>query len=513
MAFGNGPRLVTTGLDLLVDAADRQSYPGSGTSWRDLKSTITGSLTGSISYTTEFYGGLTFTDSSSAVIFPSTVASYDTGSFTIEMAFKPTFINGRHYLMSKNSGSFPNWAIYLSGSAGAGKLWSEFRISSTVSCSVSSSTTFVTGSVYQVDVRILPGASASGIYVNGQTEGGALGNGGGSLTTTASLFVGNFSQNNTQNFSGSIYTIKTYLQASTEQPVVNFNATSTRFSKPPVPETAKKRYEILVVAGGGGGGGGNIGGQNRGGGGGAGGLQYINTTNITPGKLDVIVGDGGNTDSPVGQNGQNSVLGTLISYGGGGGGRYTITGSNGASGGGAGAGSGVFISGGLAIYGTQGLNGGYANGALGQGAGGGGGAGSAGLPGGNSSLVGHGGSGSYIAAFATIGGDPDGWFAGGGGGSGQYSGTAGYGGIGGGGNGGIGAGYTGPALTCESGSVNTGGGGGGQGDSNVGAKGGSGIVAIRYNGTPIALGGEITQSEGYTYHVFRTVGTSSFTIF
>ena len=70
MAFGNGPRLVTTGLDLLVDAADKQSYPGSGTVWTDLRSGITGSLTGSVSYTSEFYGGLTFTDSSSAVIFP-----------------------------------------------------------------------------------------------------------------------------------------------------------------------------------------------------------------------------------------------------------------------------------------------------------------------------------------------------------------------------------------------------------------------------------------------------------
>jgi hypothetical protein len=63
---------------------------------------------------------------------------------------------------------------------------------------------------------------------------------------------------------------------------------------------------------------------------------------------------------------------------------------------------------------------------------------------------------------------------------------------------------------------NTGGGGGGGGSSiggGNGTAGGSGIVAIRYSGAPIALGGEITQSEGYTYHVYRTVGTSSFTIF
>ena len=506
MAFGNGPRLVTTGLDLLVDAADRQSYPGSGTTWTDLRSRVTGSLTGSISYTTEFYGGFTFSDSSSAVIFPSTVANYGTGSFTVEMAFKPTFINGRHYLMSKNSGSFPNWAIYLSGSAGAGKLWSEFRISSTVSCSVSSSTTFVTGSVYQVDVRILPASSASGFYVNGQSEGGALGNGGGSLANTASLFVGNFSQNNTQNFSGSIYTIKSYLNATTEQPVVNFNATSTRFSKPPVPETAKKQYEILVVAGGGGGG------TVRAGGGGAGGLQYTSTTSLTPGQLRVIVGNGG---SPT-NNGENSVLGSYTSIGGGAGRNHPLNpGNNGGSGGGAGAyepSYGAYNNlGGTGSTGQGNKGGDAANG--GQMGGGGGGAGSAGGGISGSSLqIGFGGSGSYIASFAAIGGSPSGWFAGGGGGSAQYGGTAGRGGIGGGGDGGSGT-AGGGGLTVQSGSANTGGGAGGQNEFGAGKAGGSGIVAIRYNGAPIALGGEITQSEGYTYHVFRTVGTSSFTIF
>jgi hypothetical protein len=195
--FSNGPSLVKTGLDLLVDAADQQSYPGTGTVWTDLRSGTTGSLTGSVSYTSEFYGGLTFSDSSSAVIFPGSTANYGTGSFTVEMAFKPSYIEGKHYLMSKNSGSFPNWSIYLSGSNNEGKLWSEFNIDASVSCSVSSSTTFETGSVYQVDVRILPAFSASGIYVNGQTENLDFGNGGGSLTTTGSLFVGNYSQDDT----------------------------------------------------------------------------------------------------------------------------------------------------------------------------------------------------------------------------------------------------------------------------------------------------------------------------
>jgi hypothetical protein len=499
MAFGNGPRLVTTGLDLLVDAADQQSYPGSGTVWRDLRSGVTGSLTGSVSYTSEFYGGLTFSDSSSAVIFPSTTANYGTGSFTVEMAFKPTFINGRHYLMSKNSGSFPNWAIYLSGSAGTGKLWSEFRINASVSCSYSSSTVFQTGSAYQVDVRILPGLSASGIYVNGQSEGGVFGNGGGSLSSTASLFVGNFSQNNNQNFSGSIFTLKTYSTTGFTLPAINFNATATRLAKQPIPQEGLNRFELLVVAGGGSGGTVRQGGGNSGGGG-AGGLQYISSFIPSTGSTQVIVGAGGTRsgDTFPGNQGQNSVFASYVSIGGGFGGKYDGgtfgTGGTGGSGGGS--------SNTTVALGTpgQGNNGSF-NTSRG---GGGGGANTAGVSG-------EGGSGSYIAPFAIIGGSPAGWFAGGGGGS------EGQGGIGGGGSGSFGIPGGISSVSRSDGAVNTGGGGGGVSGLTttpyIGSQGGSGIVAIRYNGTPIAIGGEITQSEGFTYHVFRTVGPSSFTIF
>jgi len=36
MSFGNGPNIATSGLAQCLDAADRNSYPGSGTTWTDL---------------------------------------------------------------------------------------------------------------------------------------------------------------------------------------------------------------------------------------------------------------------------------------------------------------------------------------------------------------------------------------------------------------------------------------------------------------------------------------------
>ena len=67
-----------------------------------------------------------------------------------------------------------------------------------------------------------------------------------------------------------------------------------------------------------------------------------------------------------------------------------------------------------------------------------------------------------------------------------------------------------------SGTPNTGGGGGGastsSGGNSNGGDGGSGIVVLRYLGTPRATGGTITQNGGYTIHSFTGVGTNSFTI-
>jgi hypothetical protein len=361
-----------------------------------------------------------------------------------------------------------------------------------VSCSVSSSTTFVTGSNYQVDVRILPASSASGFYVDGASIGGGTGNGGGSLTSTGSLLVGNIAPSSSQAFSGSLFNTKVYSVNLLTQPSQNYNAIAPRLSKAPL-LTPPPVFELLVVAGGGGGTSG------YGGGAGAGGLQYVSNFLPTLGTTQVITGAGGANGTP-GAKGQNSTFGTYLSFGGGAG----AGGNNvafpavrdGGSGGGGGYGGGTPGTGSAG----QGNSGGTASGGVESA--GGGGAGQAGRNANDPTSPYNGGSGSFITSFAAIGGSPAGWFAGGGGGGG----TVGVGGIGGGGTGGSGIGQTG--------SANTGGGGGGGGSGGAaGGAGGSGIVAIRYNGAPIAVGGEITQSAGFTYHVFRTVGTSSFTIF
>ena len=270
--------------------------------------------------------------------------------------------------------------------------------------------------------------------------------------------------------------------------------------------------EVLVVAGGG------SGGVDNGGGGGAGGLIYNSNFAVTPGtQLTATVGDGGaaragGSDDGPGNNGANSVFGSLTAYGGGGGSGWTnaslppgsssYTGGNGAgqsastsSGNSLGAGTGNRITGTTTVASGQGNNGGTAVGGFAGGGGGGGGSG------GNASngAAGAGGLGfrSNISGSQVI------YAAGGAGGWDVYS------------------GYTSTLPFTENGTVkkttqtaedacpaNTGhGGNGGNHNNNSSGAGGSGIIIVRYPGPQKAIGGTITSNSGYTIHTFTTSST------
>lgn len=302
--------------------------------------------------------------------------------------------------------------------------------------------------------------------------------------------------------------------------------------------------QVLIVAGGGSGGG------RHGGGGGGGGVIETTVKNITAGSYTVTVGGGGaaivNSDSP-GNNGGNSSVFGITAIGGGGGGSWDNT-RNGRTGGSGGGASWYNSTTGSAGTVGQGNAGGTANTAA-CGCGQSGGGGGAGAVGGNAiDIVNNaGGSGAGGAGKASDILGATYYFGGGGGGgtwgnngSGWNNIRGGNGGIGGGGGGGVaiasnlgtpgsGGGSAlntgGSGLTSYTnpnggnGGANTGGGGGGAGanppNTNpsgasyaaTSGAGGSGIVVIKYAGTPKASGGSITQVNGYTIHAFYSSGT------
>ena len=278
--------------------------------------------------------------------------------------------------------------------------------------------------------------------------------------------------------------------------------------------------EYLVVGGGGSGGtAGGSGGQNTwgAGGGGAGGL-LMGAMNLDPGSYNVTVGAGGLAAAynagitSTGRDGLSSLFDSVTALGGGGGaGGDNANGGDGRSGASGGGGGSKYANPGGSGTSPQGYAGGSARNGDTSSAGsrtaggGGGGAGGAGKNGGPSnSVAGAGGVGTaseITGTSVTYGG------GGGGGARDTYSGQQ----SGAGGTGGGGAGST--QGNATSGGNGLGGGGGGSGADGKGGDGGSGLVIVRYKGTPAGTGGTVSagtgSATGYTLHTFSTTGASA----
>jgi hypothetical protein len=496
MAFSNGPRIITQGLNLLVDIADLNSYPGSGTVVTDIVSKTTGVFTGTVSYTSSYYGGLSFTDPSASVVFPGTTTNYGASPFAVEMTFQPTQIQGIHWLFTKNSGSFPTWGAYISGSNNTGKVFVTYNVSSTVSCSISSSDFITTGSTYISTFRYSPtlissyGTPVGGITMvinNGVIKGGvALANNIGSLGSTANLIIENTSTFN-RGFSGSIHNFKVYSgSTSFSQPGTNYAAQYFRYNLPQV-SPATRFIRSLVVGGGGEGGytpylGGNIGG-----GGGGGVVEAY--TNINIGRNRINIGTSVGYGSGVTGTGTSS-FSDILAYGGGsGGGVISGTGNTGASGGGGSVPASPTALNGI-FQGFSGSNSG-GGGAGGPAVGNVGGPGKASDITGTTQYYGGGGAGATLNIITPS--------LGGGGGSTGYLLNIGISDA----YDANGNGYAG------TGSVNTGGGGGGSffdGRNRRRNVGGTGVVIIRYQGAQQGFGGLVTSVGNDTVHTFTGSG-------
>ena len=318
---------------------------------------------------------------------------------------------------------------------------------------------------------------------------------------------------------------------------------SRQFSPPPW-------VEVFIVAGGGAGGK-TIGTAATGGGGGGGGGVVLSTATIsgTGASTTIVVGAGGAapTAGTSPGNGSNSSAWGFTAIGGGAGGNgnnasYTANGQGGGcGGGGAGTNTAVNASYSNLSYGTggsgqvetqdyqfQGFGGGVGGlsgtsttvPARGRGAGGGGGAGEAGGAGGalTTATTTNNGSGNGGAGLLCPWSLYNSYYAGGGGGGRSNNNVTptGGGGVsaGGGGNGGGGAGGTTGAGTA--GVNNFGGGGGGAGavsTAQMGGKGGTGTVIVRYlqiysTATVTGCTG-INIDRGYRYYKWDLPGSFS----
>jgi hypothetical protein len=88
MATNYNPRTITNGLVLALDAANRKSYPGSGTTWTDLSGRgNNGTLVNGVGYNSSNLGSLSFDGVNDYVDLTQTI-QFNTGDFSISGWFR-----------------------------------------------------------------------------------------------------------------------------------------------------------------------------------------------------------------------------------------------------------------------------------------------------------------------------------------------------------------------------------------------------------------------------------------
>jgi hypothetical protein len=168
MSYTNGPKIVTNGLVLCLDAANRKSYPGSGTTWNDLSGNgNVATLVNGVGYNSNNGGSLTF-DGVDDYAITSTITNYKSLNMWVYLDSKFA------YLLDARTGS-PNGYFWFPGlDANFGPDWDQFYVNGqSVSLSLSNIPTNVWFNFYIRNTGIRTGTiNLFNRYTNVENQAG-----------------------------------------------------------------------------------------------------------------------------------------------------------------------------------------------------------------------------------------------------------------------------------------------------------------------------------------------------
>lgn len=215
MALHHNPRIVTSGLVLALDAADKNSYPGTGTVWNDLSGNgNNGTLVNGPTFNTENSGSIVFDGSNQRV--NSTAFSVPYLTLSIWVYKTSSFIS--QGICRKQNG----WAVtQYSGTlqVAPGTSWSFYNTGYTIPLN-----TWI-NIIYRYAGS---GTDSQSVFINGVLIW-TNPNGTGALTPNSNQVRVGFDDNNWW-WGGKIANTQIYNRALTAEEVLqNFNATKGRF--------------------------------------------------------------------------------------------------------------------------------------------------------------------------------------------------------------------------------------------------------------------------------------------
>jgi len=241
MAVHGGPDIITDGLVLSLDAADKNSYPGSGTTWYDLSGKGNdGTLTNGPTFSSTAGGGtIVFDGSNDYVSLPSqndaqsvlsgwgNMTGADTNNYSIELWVKTSQSEGSTGVNSPGLVSRDNGDLYCNLTCYNGIVYFVHYNGSWVY--TPASTTDISDNVWHHVAFVNHSNETGDIYIDGVKEASGV--------STSIVGSNYFSPDNlgrgylSKYFNGEISTFSAYDRAlSAKEISQNFNAKRSRFS-------------------------------------------------------------------------------------------------------------------------------------------------------------------------------------------------------------------------------------------------------------------------------------------
>jgi hypothetical protein len=217
MAFAYSPKIVTDGLVFAVDAANTKSYPGSGTTWKDLSGNGNdGTLTNGPTFNSGNGGSIVFDGTNEHIVLDSTITLND---FTATAVYDVSSLNTGWAMFFGSNDSDNFISIGNSGTIlrvqDVNSLNSDLSYSSTLN-----ELTFL---------QVIQSGNTNTWYINGQNVGTSTNGSYGGMEITHMVYYQNGSSLGI--WSGNYYMASIYNRAlSVSEITQNYNALKGRFN-------------------------------------------------------------------------------------------------------------------------------------------------------------------------------------------------------------------------------------------------------------------------------------------
>ena len=242
MGLIRGIDIVNDGLIFYMDAANKRSYPGSGTDVNNLMdSNITGSLINGTTLSTDKSGVFDFDGTDDLIKMDNTVANFErTDAFSVSaFIHADSFADGStsiKAILANYDNNSRGWYIATQGNSSPANLWMDINPGANGMRTQTTSTVISTNTWYNV-VGTYDGSSTQvgiTLYLNGYTtpsEAGSNSSISGTIKTNGPTMVSQLPKYNDRAFwNGKIAAVKIYnKELSASEVLQNYNALKDRY--------------------------------------------------------------------------------------------------------------------------------------------------------------------------------------------------------------------------------------------------------------------------------------------